>query len=228
MLKTDRVQNSIRDVTRHNAHDCQDLEINNDVNFVFFFVVIDLRIEFFVVDVVVFSFAFVVSIVSFFVKLITISFEIKLFTMLVRRVIFLFADNTHLDDDDNDVLDFWLCVWLNFVKKRIRDEDNDDHDERWFLRNRAIDSNIQKSINRVINVFNKIRFVWHDLVSLSIMLAILLELRVKIQMKIQNEKIFIDQHVNNHSLIVLYRRFKSSNVIRDVLIIDEKNVSKLD
>ncbi len=105
MLKKNRVQNSIRDVTRHNVHDRQNLEIDDDVNFVFFFFVIDLRIESFVVVVVVFSFAFVVSIVSFFVELITISFEIELLAMFAHRVIFFFANNTHLDDNDDDVLD---------------------------------------------------------------------------------------------------------------------------
>jgi hypothetical protein len=108
VLKADRVQNLIRDVTRHSAHDRQNLEIDDDVNFVLLFFVIDLRIESFVVVFVVFSLAFVVSIVSSFVKLIAISLEveIELLAMLVRRVIFLFADNTHLDDDDDDVLDF--------------------------------------------------------------------------------------------------------------------------
>jgi hypothetical protein len=106
MLKTDRVQSSIRDVTRHSAHDRQNLETDDDVNFVLFFFVIDLRIESFVVVVVVFSLTFAVSIVSFFVELIAISFEIELLAMFVRRMIFFFADNTHLDDDDDDVLDF--------------------------------------------------------------------------------------------------------------------------
>jgi hypothetical protein len=104
MLKTNRVQNSIRDLTKHNAHDRQNLRINDDVNFVFFFFVIDFRIESFVV--VVFSFAFVVLIISLFIELITISFEIELFTMLARRIKFFFADNAHLDDDDDVVLDF--------------------------------------------------------------------------------------------------------------------------
>jgi hypothetical protein len=40
------------------------------------------------------------------------------------------ADNAHLDNDDDDVLDLWLRVWLNFVKEQIRDESDDDHDER--------------------------------------------------------------------------------------------------
>ncbi len=107
MLKTDRVQNLIHDLTKHSAHDRQNLEANNDVNFVFFFFVIDLRIEFFVVVVVVVSSsAFIVSIVSFFVKLITISLDIKLFTMLARCVILFFADNAHFDDDNENVFDF--------------------------------------------------------------------------------------------------------------------------
>ncbi len=37
MLKTDRVQNSIRDLTKHSAHDRQNLETDDDVNFVLFF-----------------------------------------------------------------------------------------------------------------------------------------------------------------------------------------------
>jgi hypothetical protein len=132
MLKANNVQNSIRDLTRHSAHDRQNLEIDDDVNFVLFFFVIDFWIESFVVVVVVFSSAFVVSIVSFFVELITISFEIQLFTMLTRRMIFLFANSAHFDNDDDDVLDLWLRVWLNFVKKRIQDKNknDDDHDER--------------------------------------------------------------------------------------------------
>jgi hypothetical protein len=106
--KADRVHNSIRDVTRHSAHDRQNLEINDDVNFVLFFFVIDLRIKFFVVVVVVSSLAFVVSILSLFVELIAISLEveIELLAMLARRVISFFADNTHFDNDDDDVLDF--------------------------------------------------------------------------------------------------------------------------
>jgi hypothetical protein len=141
-----------------------------------------------------------------------------------------FADNAHFDDDDDDVLDIWLRVWLNFVKKRIRNKNknDDDHNKRWFFRNRAIDANIQKSIDRVFDVFSSFRLVRHDLINLSIMLAILLEFRVKIQMKVQNEKIIIDRHVDNHSSNVLHCHFKSSNVIRDVLIIDESDDSKFD
>ncbi len=104
MLKKDRVQNLIRDLTKYNVHDRQNLKINDDVNLVFFFFIVDVRIELFVV--IVFSFTFVVSIISFFVELITISFEIKLFTMFARCMIFFFADNAHFDDDDDDVLDF--------------------------------------------------------------------------------------------------------------------------
>jgi hypothetical protein len=104
MLKINRVQNLICDLTKHNAHDRQNFKTDNNVNFVFFFI-IDFRIEFFVVDII-FSFAFVVSIVLFFVELITISFEIKLFTMLVRCIIFFFADNAHFDDDNDDILNF--------------------------------------------------------------------------------------------------------------------------
>jgi hypothetical protein len=108
MLKTDRVQNSKRDLTKFSVHDRQNLKIDDDVNFMFLFFVIDFRIEFFIVVVVVFSFAFIVSIVSFFVELIAISLEIEieLLAMLARRIIFFLAVNTHLDDDDDDVFDF--------------------------------------------------------------------------------------------------------------------------
>jgi hypothetical protein len=107
VLKTDRVQSSIHDLTKHSAHDRQNLEINDDVNLVLLFFVIDLRIKSFVIVVIiVFSFALVVSIVSSLVELITISLEIELLTMLGRCMILLFADNAHLDNDDDDVLDF--------------------------------------------------------------------------------------------------------------------------
>jgi hypothetical protein len=108
VLRADRVQNSIHDLTKHSAHDRQDLETDDDVNLVLFFFVIDISIESFVVVVVVlvFSSALAVSIVSFLVELITISLEIELLTMLARCIILLFADNAHLDDDDDDVLDF--------------------------------------------------------------------------------------------------------------------------
>ncbi len=64
--------------------------------------------------------------------------------------------------------------------------------------------------------------------SLSIVLPILLEFRIKIQMKIQNEKIIVDQHDADHFSNILHCRFKSSNVIRNVLIVDENDDSKLD
>ncbi len=108
MLRTDRVQSSIRDLTKHSAHDRQSLRTDDDVNLVLFLFVIDFRVESFVV--VVFSLTFAVSIISLFVELITISLEIELLTMLARRMILLFADNAHLDDDDDDVFDFRLRV----------------------------------------------------------------------------------------------------------------------
>ncbi len=63
---------------------------------------------------------------------------------------------------------------------------------------------------------------------LSIMLAILLELRIKTQIKIQNERIIVDQYVDDHFSIVLHHRSESSNVVRNVLIVDENDDSKLD
>jgi hypothetical protein len=56
--------------------------------------------------VVVVSSAFVVSIVFFFVELIAIALKIELLVTFVRRVKLLVADDTHFDDDNDDVLDF--------------------------------------------------------------------------------------------------------------------------
>jgi hypothetical protein len=60
------------------------------------------------------------------------------------------------------------------------------------------------------------------------MLSILLVLRIEIQMKIQNEKIIVDRHVDDHFSNVLHCRFESSSVVRNVLIVDENDDSKLD
>ncbi len=65
MLKTDHVQNSMNDFTRHDVHNRQNVEIDNYVNLVLVVLVISVRMMFFVVVVVVFSLAFVVSIVFF-------------------------------------------------------------------------------------------------------------------------------------------------------------------
>jgi hypothetical protein len=119
--------------------------------------------------------------------------------MLVCCMIFFFADNAHLDDDDDDVFDFWLRVWLNFVKKRIRDESDDDHNERWFLRDRMIDANIQKSISRVIDVSNRVRLVRHDFINPSMMLAIYQT--VDIQSKAHNYRV-------NYDLIEWWRSYQ--------------------
>jgi hypothetical protein len=62
---------------------------------------------------------------------------------------------------------------------------------------------------------------------LNIMLTILLEFRINIQIKIQNKKIIIDQHVNDHFSNVLHCRFESLSVIRSDLIIDENDDSEL-
>ncbi len=60
------------------------------------------------------------------------------------------------------------------------------------------------------------------------MFSLLLEFRIKIQIKIQNEEIIINRHVDDHFSNVLHYRFESLNVIRDVLIVDENDDSKLD
>ncbi len=221
------------DFAKHDAHNRQNIEIDDNVNLVLVVVifVFDVRMMFFVavIIVVVFSSAFIVSIVFFLVELISISLEIELLATFACRVKLFFAENALFDDDDDDILDFWLSVWLNFIEKReSQNENDDDYDERWLLRDKAIDADIQKSIDRVINVSKRIRFVRHDFVNLSVMFSILLELRIETQMKVQNEKIVIDRHVDDHFSNVLHCRFKSSNVIRDVLIVDENDASELD
>ncbi len=52
------------------------------------------------------------------------------------------------------------------------------------------------------------------------MLSILLVFRVEIEMKIQNQNIVIDEHLDDHFSYVLQRLFESSRVIDDVLIDD--------
>jgi hypothetical protein len=61
---------------------------------------------FFVVVIIVFSFAFVVSVVFFLVELIAISLSIELLATFARRVKLFVANDTHFDDDNDDVLDF--------------------------------------------------------------------------------------------------------------------------
>jgi hypothetical protein len=52
------------------------------------------------------------------------------------------------------------------------------------------------------------------------MFSILFKFRVEIQMKVQNKKIIVNQHVDNHFSNVLHCGFESLSVIRDVLIVD--------
>ncbi len=73
MLRADHVQSSMNDFTRHDAHNRQNIEIDDYVNLVLIVLVIDVRIMFFVVIVIIFSFAFVVLIVFFLVELIAIA-----------------------------------------------------------------------------------------------------------------------------------------------------------
>ncbi len=47
-------------------------------------------------------------------------------------------------------------------------------------------------------------------------------------MKVQNEKIIVDRHVDDHFSNILHCHFESSNVICNVLIVDENDNSKLD
>ncbi len=94
------------DFTKHDVYNCQHVKIDDYVNLVLVVFIIDVRMMFFVVIVVVFLFVFIVLIVFFFVELIAISLENKLFATFVRRVKLFIADDTHFDNDNDDVLDF--------------------------------------------------------------------------------------------------------------------------
>jgi hypothetical protein len=98
------------DFAKHDAHNRQNIEIDDNVNLVLVVVifVFDVRMMFFVavIIVVVFSSAFIVSIVFFLVELISISLEIELLATFACRVKLFFAENALFDDDDDDILDF--------------------------------------------------------------------------------------------------------------------------
>jgi hypothetical protein len=100
----------MNDFTKHDAHNCQNIEIDDNVNLmcVVIIFVFDVRVMFFVVVVIVivFSFTFIVSIVFFLVELISISFEIELLKTFACRVKLFFAENAFFDDNDDDILDF--------------------------------------------------------------------------------------------------------------------------
>ncbi len=65
VLRTNRVQNSVSDFTKHETHNCQNVEIDDYVNFILVVLIIDVRMMFFIVIVVVFSSAFAIFIVFF-------------------------------------------------------------------------------------------------------------------------------------------------------------------
>ncbi len=106
VLKANRVQDLINNFTKHDAHNCQNVEIDDYINLVLIIIVIDVRMMFFIVVVIVFSYALIVSIIFFLVELIATSFEIELFATFVCRVKLLVADDTHFDDDNDDVFNF--------------------------------------------------------------------------------------------------------------------------
>jgi hypothetical protein len=80
----------------------------------------------------------------------------------------------HLNDDNV----------LDLENDERKDIDDDCHDHDWFNENEAIDADIQKFIDRVIDSHCEIEFDRHNVVRLSIMLSILLVFRVKIEMKV--------------------------------------------
>jgi hypothetical protein len=105
MLKINRVQNLISDFTKY-VYNCQNIEIDDYINFVLIVLINNVQMMFFVVVVVIVLFALVVSIVFFLVELITISFKIELLAIFARRVKFFVANNTYFDDDNNSVFNF--------------------------------------------------------------------------------------------------------------------------
>jgi hypothetical protein len=103
-------------------------------------------------------------------------------------------------------------------KRKNKNDDCHDHDE--FDEIKTIDADIEKFIDRVIDSFFEIEFDEHDVVRLSIIFSILLVFRVEIEMKVQNQNVIINEHLDDHFSYILQRFFESSNVIDDVLIDD--------
>ncbi len=95
------------DFAKHDVHNRQNVEIDDDVDFVLVVVVFvfDVRIMSFVAVVVVSSSALIVSIVFSLVELISISLEIERLTTFACRVKLFFAEDALFDDDDDDILD---------------------------------------------------------------------------------------------------------------------------
>ncbi len=101
----------MNDFAKHDAHNRQNIEIDDNVNLVLIVVRFRFprssdvfrhcRCRF-----VVLSFAFIVSIVFFLVELISISFEIELLATFVCRVKIFFAENAFFDNNDDDILNF--------------------------------------------------------------------------------------------------------------------------
>jgi hypothetical protein len=70
---------------------------------------------------------------------------------------------------------------LEYKRKNI-DDDNHDHD--WFDESEAIDANVQKFIDDVIDSSFEIRFDKHDVACLNIMFSILLIFCAEMKMKV--------------------------------------------
>ncbi len=92
------------------------------------------------------------------------------------HVIIAFTVNAVLHLNDDDV--------LSFENDERRSIDDDCHDDDCFDESEAIDADIQKFIDRVIDFHCEIEFDRHDVVRLSIMFSILLVFRVEIEMKV--------------------------------------------
>jgi hypothetical protein len=103
-------------------------------------------------------------------------------------------------------------------KRKNKNDDCYDHDE--LDENKAIDADVEKFINRVIDLSFEIKFDEHDVVRLNIMLSILLVFRVEIEKKVQNQNVVLDEHFDDHFSYVLQRLCESLSVINDVLIDD--------
>jgi uncharacterized membrane protein YgaE (UPF0421/DUF939 family) len=141
VLKADRLQSSVRDVTKHSAHDRQNLEDHDDVQLVKFFSVLVVVVAIVVVIAVVVVIVFVVLSSSLIVAIVSIclisstlmiSFQMRMFILtFVLHVIITFAVSALLHLNDDQILD---------RKRKYRDDDCHDFDE--LDEDETIDANV--------------------------------------------------------------------------------------
>ncbi len=124
-------------------------------------------------------------------------------------------DNKDFIDDKDSFAD--IC---NIVDKDFNVDEHNIDDKGFF-------ENHEMTTDATIQLRRRSRGTW-DITSYTATIAAAAAATSSKRWWIQNEKIIIDRHVDDHSLNVLHCHFESSNVIRDVLIVDENDDSKLD